>query len=118
MSSVCKVSNCECLKQEIPLHVMYWLAHQGIDIRPLFQRPYVNSRRKYKSSSSSTRTGDNILATSEESNVLDEFLNTTWSLQPDPVVAVENTVVNNTSNSAAVRRSAPYKLPVSSKRRV
>lgn len=110
MNSFCKVTNCECFKQEIPLHLMYWLAHQGIDIRPLFQRPYINNKRKPKLST--TINPEN--SSNPDNNILDDLMQATWPLQSDLDNIIENSENYNNTSQSNVRRSVPYKIPSSS----
>lgn len=46
LPATCKIEGCECYHQEIPLQILYWLSHRGIDIRPLFQKPYYHEKKK------------------------------------------------------------------------
>lgn len=125
-SPACKIEGCECYKQEIPLHLLYWLSHQGIDLKPLFQKPYIHRKKQYKSISEAVHPTVQITA-SEQSlvtptkevknsqntlqsatqdlnsnvNVMDEFLS--WNVVPN----VET--INN--NYCGIRRNMPYKIP-------
>lgn len=109
---VCKIEGCECQKQEIPVHLMYWLTHHGIDIRPLFQKPYLS--KKKKAAATVTVINDDQQAVTEatynfipveNTNVLEEFL---YNLPEETNMPPPQSSQPSTSN---VRRSVPYKVP-------
>uniref|UniRef100_A0A8D8SNP5 Uncharacterized protein n=1 Tax=Cacopsylla melanoneura TaxID=428564 RepID=A0A8D8SNP5_9HEMI len=105
----CKIENCQCQKQELSIHLLYWLSHQGIDIRPLFQRPYTIKKRKVAfSAGQNAQESIEHFASEQEENVLDEFL---WSLPqveadtlPQPTQSVKRSVPFKVPTSASVRR--------------
>lgn len=106
---VCKIEGCLCQKQEKSIHLMYWLTHHGIDIRPLFQKPYISKQKKKPTISSNdsntvTEATYNFVPVVEnEGNVLEEFLFEMPNVEQQP---------QPTSNSSCnVKRSVPYKVP-------
>lgn len=124
--SICQIEGCECYKQEIPLHLLYWLSHQGIDLQPLFQKPYYHHRKKqYKQTNSGLMNPSNQTSTIEQRTVPREMkhLHNTQhiSTQANPNVNVMddflswNVSTSESTDDCDVRRDAPYKIPKSKK---
>lgn len=103
---LCKIANCECQKQEISMHLLYWLSHQGIDIRPLFEKPYIRKKK------------DNTNHQSNEQNLDNEISEFIWSMPNiEQQTITENQQVQHRPGKG-IKRSVPYKVPTSSNRRV
>lgn len=134
--TMCKIAGCECFKQEISLQMLYWLSHRGIDIKPLFEKPYFNRKRQVKlsvdtiiSSNTLTSNEQNFTQThpNVESSTLKEEMNYTIIPSHAEVSASNGTVLDEflnwsitpnqknelNNNSHSVRRSNPYKVPTS-----
>lgn len=114
---VCKIDGCNCQKQEIPTHLLYWLTHHNIDIRPLFQKPYLGRKKKPTTVVSSdheavTNAAYHFVPVENGENVLEEFL---WNTMPNLDAEKKNVppVSQPNSSSSDVKRSVPYKVPSS-----
>lgn len=117
---VCKIDGCQCQKQEIPIHLMYWLTHHGIDIRPLFQKPYIGKKKKPTNINPSndnnivTQATYNFVPVENEGNVLEEYLFEMPNLEQEATSSfVQPQATTNNSN---VKRSMPYKVPPTRRR--
>lgn len=105
---VCKIEGCDCQRQEIPIHLLYWLSHHGIDIRPLFQKPYLNKKKKQVSQNDNLAVTDAtynfVPVENVGENVLEEFLFNIPNMEQETNVQPQTATSN-------VRRSVPYKVP-------
>lgn len=110
----CKIENCQCQKQEISIHLLYWLSHQGIDIRPLFQRPYIIKKRKVSSNNNNDvqeSTMVHFTDSVQNENGLEEFL---WSMpQLETMTTTTTTTPQPPQTQTSVKRSVPFKVPSS-----